>query len=273
MKSKNKKILIQNPKRTPVNVVAIIPARAGKQSIPWKNLQKLGGKTLLQWAIEVAFNSKKIDAVIVSTEDERTAKEAIKHGALVAPRPKEFSTPTSGDAGFYSHAVEWMEREYGWAPELLVNLRPTGPLRFPKDIDVIVEYMLSHPEADGVKSLIPAPVLLYKMWQFTDEKSRAIGEAGPLKPVFDNEYRQIHGPDQPRQKIQQMFPVYFQDAQIDITRRKFVTRRECLQNDNVWGQNIHGYVLDPRTSADLDTPEDFYRAEKIYEEIKKERKG
>ena len=265
-------VISKNPKRTPVNVAAIIPARAGKQSIPYKNLRELGGKTLLAWAIEVAFAADKVDAVIVSTEDARTAEEAKKYGALVAPRPFEFSQPTSGDAGFYHHAAAWMEEEHGWTPELLVNLRPTSPLRFPKDIDVMVDYMLTHPEADGLKSMIPTPHLPYKMWQFDDEKSRAVGEAGALKPVFDNEYRRQHGPDQPRQKIQEMFPVYFQDAQIDITRRKFILRPECLKYDNVWGPNMYGYVLDSRTSTDLDTPEDFRHAEKIYNELKKEGK-
>src|SRR5690349_20198080 len=88
-----------NPKREPVNVVAIIPARAGQQSVPYKNLQKLGGKTLLQWAIEVAFEASCVDAVIVSTEDEKVKAEAEKFGALVAPRPTEYAQPTSGDAG------------------------------------------------------------------------------------------------------------------------------------------------------------------------------
>src|SRR5687768_6275727 len=118
----------KNPKREPVKVAAIIPARAGKQSTPWKNLQKLGGKTLLAWAIETAFAAKSVDVVIVSTEDARIAKEAKKLGAIVAPRPKEYAQPTSGDAGFYHHAVTWMEEEFGWQPELLINLRPTSPL-------------------------------------------------------------------------------------------------------------------------------------------------
>jgi N-acylneuraminate cytidylyltransferase len=270
----------QNPKREPVNAAAIIPARAGQQSIPWKNLRKLGGKTLLAWAIEVAFAADKVDVVIVSTEDERTAREAKKHGALVAPRPSEYSQPTSGDAGFYSHAVEWMEKEHGWQPELLINLRPTSPLRFAEDINNMVEYMLNHPEADGVKSVIPAPLLPYKMWQFPVKSpsgdhgagsSKAIGEAGPLIPVFDNDYRRQRGPDQPRQKIQELFPVFFQDGQIDITRRKFILRPECLQYENVWGQHLHGYVLDPRTSTDFDTEEDLRRAAKIYKQIKSER--
>src|SRR5581483_4881719 len=264
---------LKNPKREPVNVAAIIPARAGKQSIPWKNLRELGGKTLLAWAIEVAFQAERVDVVIVSTEDERTAEEAKKHGAIIAPHPAEYSQPTSSDAGFYTHTVQWMETENAWKPELLINLRPTSPLRFPEDIDKMVAYMLQYPEVDGIKSVIPAPLLPYKMWQFSDKAQRAVGQADKLSPLFDNEYRQLHGPDQPRQKIQEMFPVYFQDGQIDITRRKFILRPECLQYDNVWGTNLHGYVLDPRTSTDLDTPEDFYRAEKIYEQMMAEKEG
>lgn len=253
-------------------MAVIIPARGGKQSIPYKNLRKLGGKTLLAWAVEVGFAADKVDVVIVSTEDERTTREAKGLDALVAPRPAEYSQPTSGDAGFYAHAVQWMEKEHGWTPELLVNLRPTSPLRFPDDVNRMVEYMLAHTEADGVKSLIPTPLLPYKMWQFNDERLRPIGEAGSLKPVFDNGYRRTHGPDQPRQRIQEMFPVYWQDGQIDVTRRKFILRPECLKYDNVWGENLHGYVLDPRTSTDLDEPGDFRRAARLYRELKKERR-
>ncbi len=271
----------KKPIRTPVNVVAIIPARGGQQSIPYKNLQLLGGKTLLAWAIEVALAADSIDAVLVSTEDEKIAREGKKLGAIVVPRPPEFSRPDSGDAGFYSHAVKWLEKERGWTPELLVNLRPTSPLRFPEDIDAMVEYMKAHNEADGLKSVIPTPLHPYKMWSFAIDSPPArggvrgggssIGSVGKLQPVFDNEFRQTHGPDQPRRKIQEMFPVYFQDGQIDITRRKYILRPECLQYDNVWGENLHGYILDPRTSTDLDTKEDFYRAEKLYKQIQKER--
>lgn len=259
---------IRNPKREPVQVAAIIPARGGQQSIPYKNLQKLGGKTLVQWAIDVAFAAALIDVVVVSTEDEKIAQAARQGGALVAPRPAEYARPDSGDAGFYHHAVAWLEKERGWRPQLLVNLRPTGPLRFAADVDAMVGYMQAHPEADGLKSVIPAPLHPYKMWQF---KNLEVGGAGELAPVFDNEWRRERGPDQPRQKIQEQFPVYWQDAQIDITRRKFVVRPECLEHDNVWGENIHGFVLDPRTSADLDTPDDLRRAEEMYRLLQKEK--
>lgn len=261
-----------NPKREPVNVVAIIPARGGKQSIHYKNLQKLGGKTLLAWAVDVAMNTDNIDAVLVSTEDKRIATEAEKSGAIVIPRPEKLSQPNSGDAGWYHHAVTWMESFKGWKPELLVNLRPTSPLRFPEDIEAMVKYMEDNPEVDGLKSIVPTPLHPYKMWEIENRNKKIeIGGVGKLVPVFDNKFRQVRGPDQPRQTVQDKFPVFFQDGQIDITKREFILRPECLEYDNVWGDNLCGYVLDPRTSTDLDTKEDFWRAEKLYKELKKEK--
>ena len=260
-----------NPKRESVETVAIIPARGGKQSIKYKNLQKLGGKTLLAWAIDVAFAAETIDAVVVSTEDAKIAREAKKLGAIVAPRPKKYSTAMAGDAGWYHATVTWLEKEHGWKPELLVNLRPTGPLRFAEDVDKMVRY-IKRTGADGLKSVIPAPLHPYKMWRFVGDKDLRPGKAARLKPVFDNSYRKQKGPDQPRQQIQKKFPVFFQDAQIDITRRKFVLRPECLKYDNPWGPNMHGYVLDERTIVDIDTPEDLRLAAKIYRKLTGEKK-
>ena len=254
-----------------VDVVAIIPARGGQQSVEYKNLLKLGGKTLLEWAVDVGKKAKKIDEVIVSTEDKKIAEEANKLGVKVAPRPKKYSQPTSDDSGWYYHAVLWMETELGWEPDILVNLRPTGPLRFAEDVDAIIQYMLDHPEVDGVKSVIPSPVHPYKIWQFIDKQDRQIGEGGPMESVLANDYRKVHGPDQPRQKVQELFPVYWQDAQIDATRRKFVLRHETLELGSVWGPNIHGYVLDERSVVDIDTLTDLHEAEKVYKQIKKER--
>lgn len=265
------KISNSNPKRVPVEVVALIPARAGKQSIKYKNLLKVGKKSLLAWAIETAFAAKNVDAVVVSTEDKKVAREAKKLGAIVAPRPVEYAQPTSGDAGFYTHAVQWMEQEFGWKPELIVNLRPTTPLRFPDNVDAMIDYVKKS-GADGVKSVIQAPIHTYKMWTFADNGSKEIGEAGPMGPVLDNEYRRLHGPDQPRQELFKMFPLYWQDGQVDITRRKFILRPECLKYENVFGPNLHGFVLDGRLIADIDSEKDLIRAEKLYRQYLKEKK-
>ncbi len=262
---------LSNPKRKPVRVLALIPARGGSQGIPYKNLLKIGDKSLVAWAIEVASKAKLVDAVVVSTEDKKIAREARKYGALVAPRPAKYAQSESGDAGFFHHTVTWVEEEFGWTPELIVNLYPTSPLRFSEDIDAMIRYM-EKSGADGIKSVMPAMDHPYKMWRFKAPKMPNIGQAGPMQPFMDNAYRRLRGPDQPRQQIQRMFPVYFQDGQINITRRRFVLRPESLKYDNIWGKNIHGYVLDPRSATDIDVPSDLHHAEMVYKMLLKEKK-
>jgi CMP-N,N'-diacetyllegionaminic acid synthase len=253
----------KSPKRVRPRVVAVIPARAGKQSIPWKNLLKLAGKPLLWWAIDVALKAKAVDAVVVSTEDPRIARYARRYGALVAPRPKEFAQPDSDDSGWYRHAVQWMDDELGWKPELIVNLRPTGPLRMPEDVDACVKHVLKT-GCDGLKTVIPTPIPPYKMW--------TMGTRGSMKPLLPHPYRLKHGPDIPRQRAQKMFPVYWQDAQIDITRPKFIMSEAARKYGNCWGKNIHGYIMDARKVVDIDTPADLRHAAQVMKTIRRERK-
>ena len=253
----------RNPKRAAPRVVAIIPARGGKQSVPYKNLLNLAGKPLLWWAIHVAFNAKTVDAVVVSTEDPQIARVARRSGALVAPRPKEFSQPDSDDSGWYRHAVQWMQDTLGWKPELLVNLRPTGPLRTADDVDACVHHV-RRTGCDGLKTVIPTPIPPYKMWR--------IQKNGSMKPLLPHPYRLRHGPDIPRQRAQKKFPVYWQDAQIDITRPRFVLSDAARKYGNCFGSNIHGYIMDERKVVDIDTPADLRHAAEVMRALKLEKR-
>lgn len=258
------------PKRTPPRVVAIVPARGGAQSVPWKNLQLLGGKTLLWWAVDVGLRATLIDAVTVSTEDEKIAAHAREDGAIVIPRPAEFAQPDSDDVGFYQHAVTWMADTHGWEPELLVLLRPTSPLRFSADVDACVRYVLKT-GCDGLKTVIPSPIPPYKMWWADGRKEVAIGTGTPLEPFLDTPFRRQHGPDLGRHNVWKEYPVYWQEGSIDITRPKFVMSEEATKHRNVFGPNIHGYVMDPRQVVDIDTEEDLRRAAKVFEQLQHER--
>lgn len=262
----------RNPKRTPPRVVVIVPARGGKQSVPWKNLLKLNGKPLLWWAIDVGLKAKRVDAVTVSTEDSRIARYAKRYGAIVIPRPKEFAQPRSDDVGFYQHAVRWMRDELGWEPELLVNLRPTSPLRHPDDINACVAHVLKS-GCDGLKTVIPSPIPPYKMWWARGRKEVPLQSATPLEPFFDTPFRRTHGPDLGRQRVWAKYPVYWQEGSIDITRPKFVMSRNATKNRNVFGPNVHGYVMDPRTVVDIDTAEDLRQAAKVWRQLEKERRS
>lgn len=252
-----------HPKRITPRVVAVIPARGGKQSIPWKNLQKLGGKTLLWWAVDVGRRATLVDAVVVSTEDARIARVARSYDAIVIPRPKAFSQPASDDVGFYQHAVRWMKERRQWTPELLVNLRPTSPLRFPNDVDACVRHVLDT-GCDGLKTVIPSPISPYKMWWARGGRAVSVGSTTPLTPFLDTSFRQRHGPDLGRQRVWERYPVYWQEGSIDITRPRFVMSRTATKYRNVFGPNIHGYVMDPRQVVDIDTAEDLRRAARVW---------
>ncbi len=262
----------RNPKRTPPRVVAIVPARGGTQSVPWKNLQKIGGKSLLQWAVDVGLRAKRIDAVAVSTEDPRIARHARRYGAVVIPRPKEHSRPTSDDVGFYQHAVRWMKETCGWEPDLLVLLRPTSPLRFPSDVDACVRHVL-RTGCDGLKTVIPSPIPPYKMWWARGRRAVPAGSGTPLDPFMDTPFRRTHGPDLGRQRVWAKYPVYWQEGSIDITRPQFVMSRNATKHRNVFGPDIHGYVMDPRQVVDIDTAEDLRVAEKVWRELLRKRRG
>jgi len=262
---------MKNPKKVPPKVVAIIPARGGSQSIPYKNLVQLGGKTLLWWAVDVGLSAQLVDAVAVSTEDARIARHALRYGAMVIPRPKEHSQPTSDDVGFYQHAVSWLKRELGWQPELLVNLRPTSPLRLPSDVDACIRHVL-RTGCDGLKTIIPSPIPPYKMWWAKGRRQVPVGTGTPLIPFFGTPFRRQHGPDLGRQQVWAEYPVYWQEGSIDITRSSFVMSRNATKYRNVFGPNIHGYVMDPRTVVDIDTAEDLRAAAKVWKQLQHERR-
>lgn len=262
---------IRNPKRIPPRVVAIIPARAGKQSVPWKNLLRLGGITLLKWAVDVGLRARLVDAVAVSTEDARIARHARRYGAMVIPRPVEHAQPTSDDVGFYQHAVQWMREELGWRPELIVNLRPTSPLRFPQDVDACIRHV-RRTGCDGLKTIIPSPIPPYKMWWAKGHRAVPVGTGVPLEPFMDTPFRRRHGPDFGRQRVWTQYPVYWQEGSLDITRPGFVMRSSATKHRNVFGPNIHGFVMDPRQVVDIDTAEDLRQAAKVWKQLQRERR-
>lgn len=110
--------------------IAIIPARAGSQRIPGKNLRSFAGKPLIDWTIDVAFASDCFDQVLVTTDCEITRARAQSLG-VQAPwlRPALLATSTASMASVVSHALESLPG-FDWA----VLLQPTSPLRAAEDV-------------------------------------------------------------------------------------------------------------------------------------------
>lgn len=98
---------------------AIIPARGGSKRIPNKNTKDFLGKPIISYSIEAAIKSQLFDRIIVSTDDEKVANVARKHGAEVPFfRPRSLADDFCGLDAVVQHAVEWIcendDAEYGY---------------------------------------------------------------------------------------------------------------------------------------------------------------
>jgi N-acylneuraminate cytidylyltransferase len=90
--------------------ICVIPARGGSKRIPRKNIKEFNGKPIIRYSIDAALKSGCFDQVIVSTDDAEIAEVAKKCGAQVPfIRPDELSTDYAGTIPVIKHAIEWME--------------------------------------------------------------------------------------------------------------------------------------------------------------------
>lgn len=127
-------------------ILAIIPARAGSKGIKDKNIIDLNGKPLIAYSIEAGLKSKYIDKVVVTTDGEDIAREAIKYGAEVPfLRPEYLSSDNAKTIDAVIHCIEEMEK-LGEKYDYVVLLQPTQPLRQSWHIDEAIELILEKNE-------------------------------------------------------------------------------------------------------------------------------
>jgi N,N'-diacetyl-8-epilegionaminate cytidylyltransferase len=133
------------------NCIGFIFARGGSKGVPRKNIKLLNGKPLIAYAIECAINSKYIDRVIVSTEDEEIAQISRNYGAEVPfIRPDELATDKSSEMLSWRHAINTLvERdEFDIKNDIFVSIPCTAPLRASEDIDNCIRALMECRYAD-----------------------------------------------------------------------------------------------------------------------------
>ena len=111
----------------------MIPARGGSKGIPRKNIRMVAGKPLIVWTIEHALQSKYLDYVVVSTDEEEISEVARKAGATVLRRPPELATDDSLVIHTIQHAIKYYPCDW------VVLLQPTSPIRRPGLVDMCIE--------------------------------------------------------------------------------------------------------------------------------------
>ena len=125
------------------DTLAIIPARGGSKGIPGKNLRCIDDRSLVAWSVKHALEAEIVDRVIVSTDSEDIRDEALSAGAEVPfMRPDELAGDEVLDFPVFEHAIEWLEQNEAYRPEIIVHLRPTTPYREHGWIDEAVQLLI-----------------------------------------------------------------------------------------------------------------------------------
>lgn len=119
-------------------VLAIIPARGGSKGIPRKNLRVVGGVSLLARAVFTGLESRRVDRVVVCTDDEEIAAAGRDAGAEVLMRPPALAADDTPTLPVLQFVVERIEQE-GWVVDRVVLLEPTSPFRTPAVVDACIE--------------------------------------------------------------------------------------------------------------------------------------
>jgi N-acylneuraminate cytidylyltransferase len=230
-------------------VLAVIPARGGSRSIPRKNVKLFAGHPLLAYSIAAGLQSKSVTRVIASTDDDEIAEVARSYGAEVPfMRPAELAQDHTTDLPVFQHALDWLRREEKYVPEIVVQLRPTSPIRPLNCVDRAVEILLANAEADSVRGVVPSGQNPYKMW--------IIQDSGSMTPLVGDGPPEAY--NRPRQELP---PTYWQTGHVDVIRAGTISDQGSMS-----GRVILPLALDSKYAIDIDTPEDWRRGERLVEQ-------
>ena len=219
--------------------IAVIPARGGSKRIPRKNIKVFDGLPMIAFAIRAALETKLFDQVIVSTDDDEIADVARSHGATTPfKRPAELSDDQTVTVPVIGHATQWAI-SHGLEVDATCCIYPCVPFLKPQDL--IDSYKLF--ESQNAKYVYPVVAFHSSPW-----RAMTRPEDGPMKFIY---------------------PEY------ELTRTQDL--KTCYHDAGMfyWGKatawvsglrmhsNGYGYVMDGNSIVDIDTTDDWARAERI----------
>jgi CMP-N,N'-diacetyllegionaminic acid synthase len=229
-------------------ILGHIGARKGSKGVPGKNFRPLCDKPLIDWSLDQLFASPRVDAVVVSTDDEAIYAHAIAKGALqIGLRPAHLATDTAGKWGVWQHALQASEALIGPATAFL-DLDCTSPLRLPEDIDAALDlYNTQRP--DMVMSCCEARKNPY----FNLVEPDASGALHVSKPLPGGVVARQQAP-----------VVYEHAASTYVVDPAYLKRSTGL-----WEGRVIPYLMPPERCVDIDTPFDFRLVEFLMQEAQK----
>ena len=227
--------------------LVVIPARGGSKGIPHKNIYKIAGKPLLEYAIESMSGVAYDGDLVVSTDDDKIAEVAAKHEeVIVVKRPDEISNDTAKTEDALIHALQYMRDNYNKEYDAVVTLQPTSPLRTGETIQKFFEnYELNIEKFDALLTLSE------DRSDFWTKKE-------------DGNYGRLF-PNAPRRR-QEREPLYVENSAIYVT-----SKESLLETNSVLGYHVNGFVIDVKEAVDINEFSDIALAESLLLEKEREK--
>ncbi len=233
----------------PLNIMGIIGIRSGSKGVPDKNIRPLAGKPLVGWILDAASRSKYLNRTVVSTDSEAYAAIAKSYGADVPYlRPAELAADDSPEYEYVRHMVEWLERNEGYRPDIVVRMMATVPLQSTQDIDAVIRTLLDDPKADSAVAIAEARQHPMKALKLVED-----GAGGKkLVSYFSESGREVT-------------PIARQGYEKAYFRANIIgcRRRVIFETNSLTGDLVRPHIIPQNRAVDIDNEIDFYMVEHL----------
>lgn len=221
--------------------LAIIPARGGSKRLPNKNILPLAGKPMLLWTVESAIQSKYLDEIILSTDSDDIIKVVENYKIKTIKRPIELASDTAKTVDVVKHVIENIDKKY----DFIVLLQPTSPLRTSNHIDEAIEQLIKL-NADAIISV--TEVDHSPLW------CNILPESLSMENFISEDIKHKRSQDLPK--------FYRLNGAIYICK----TKKFIEENTFFLKKNVYAYIMDKKSSVDIDEELDFKLAEAMLKE-------
>lgn len=222
--------------------IAVIPARGGSKRIPRKNIREFCGKPMIAWSIEAAKASNCFEHIIVSTDDKEIADVAEGFGAEVPfRRPDELSNDYVATLPVIAHAIRWFEEHRG-PVDFACCIYATAPFLRAEFLYDGFRILNKHPDAEFAFSVTS--------YAFPIFRAIRIAQSGCVE-MFWPENQMKRSQDLP-------------EAWHDAGQFYFGRKNAFLENEGFFNAKSYPVILPRHLVQDIDTPEDWQRAERMF---------
>lgn len=230
-----------------MKILGLVTARGGSKGIPGKNIKVLGHQPLIAYVIQDGLASNYLEKVVVTTDSEEIAQVSLRYGAEVPfLRPEHLAQDKTPSMDAVLHAIDFFEQE-GHYFDAVCLLQPTSPFKPKGFIDHCIQKFVES-QADSLISVLEVPHEFNPHWTFEMDMEGSLtistGEATLI----------------PRR--QELPKAFHRDGSVYLSKISLIKEQRVL----VGGKTV-GMLSNNAYYANLDTPEDWEKAELTYKKI------